>query len=121
MTFSEIGKLHEQNANVVIAQWISDAGRNWRARGDRKQVLDGTNGRPDIVIRQAGRMPVIVECEYGRPAVRDANSRLGKRLVGETRLFTEVIAVGIDSECENGTEESLRRQLGPVDKPVSPD
>ena len=43
---------------------------------------------------------MVLETEYGRPAVGDAEARLGKKLIGETRELTEVIAVGIDEDCE---------------------
>lgn len=111
MVLSRIGQLHEQNANLVIAQWLNDSGRHWTVSGDRTAVLVGSNRRPDIVIRQPGRMPVIVECEYGQPAVRDARSRLGEQLVNAGQPFTEVIAAGIATVCQGDYEKTLRQRL----------
>ena len=59
-------------------------------------------------------MPVIVECEYDdkpNPAVADAQKRLGKTLVGETRPITEIIAVGIASAGKNDSEAQFRQLL----------
>ena len=56
-------------------------------------------------------MPVIIECEYGQPAVGDASKRLGKELVNETRPFTEIVAIGIDERCQNDTPADFRNRL----------
>lgn len=130
MKHGPIGNLHEQEANSVIAEWLNWAGRGWQADAERTGALIGNNDRPDIIIRQGDRMPVIIECEWGRPAVRDAYKRLGHRLKTEgpsairevyrrmgTRLqsegrpFTEVIAVGIDHICRGDTRAGFRQCL----------
>ena len=82
MTQFPIGGFHEHDANTVIAAWLDDSGRDWHASAERTHTLIGSNARPDIIIRQGDRMPVIVECEFGSPAVSDATSRLGQTLVG---------------------------------------
>ena len=117
MTGRATGGLHEQNANTVIAQWLNDTGRNWIAEAERTGVIEGSNARPDIVIGEGDRMPVIVECEFGNPAAGDAASRLGVTLVGESRPFTEVIAAGIAERCERDSETQFRRRLD-ADEPV---
>ena len=106
-----IGGLHEHDANSVIAEWLNNAGRNWQASAERTGTLIGSNERPDIIIRQGDRMPVIVECEYGTPAVGDATKRLNQTLVGETRPFTEVVAVGINEKCRGDDRASLQERL----------
>ena len=111
MTERVIGGLHEQEANSVLADWLNASGRNWRADAERTGTLIGSNDRPDIIIRQGDRMPVVVECEYGKPAVGDAISRLGETLVGETRPFAEVVAVGIDEACKGDSRAAFRRRL----------
>ena len=111
MTQFPIGGFHEHDANTVIAAWLDDSGRDWHASAERTHTLIGSNARPDIIIRQGDRMPVIVECEFGTPAVRDATSRLGKTLLGETRPFTEVIAVGISETCQDDTPPGFRQRL----------
>ena len=62
MTGQTGGGIHEQNANTVIAQWLNDAGHDWVEEAEHTGVIEDSNTRPDIVIRQGGRMPVIVEC-----------------------------------------------------------
>lgn len=111
MTQGPIGGLHEQEANSVIAEWLTAAGHGWRADAERTGALVGSNDRPDIIIRQGDRMPVIIECEWVRPAGGDATRRLGRTLQGEKRPFTEVIAVGIDDICRGDTRAGLRQRL----------
>ena len=106
-----IGGLHEQEANSAIADWLNDAGRDWRADAERTGALIGSRDRPDVIIRQGDRMPVVVESEYGNPAVGDAIKRLGRTLVGETRPFTEVVAVGIHDTCKGDSRDAFRRRL----------
>ena len=103
---SMLGDLHEQTANEAIANWLGTRG-DWSAAGERVGVMQGGTARPDIVLAQGDRMPVIIENEFGSPAVDDAKSRLGKTLVSENRPFTEIIAVGLDERCRRGNSESL--------------
>ena len=110
-TQSTIGILPEIEANSAIAQYLDECGKGWSANAERRQTLVDDNGRPDIVVREPGRRAVVVETEYGRPAVGDAESRLGKKLIGETRELTEVIAVGIDEECESDTRAEFLARL----------
>ena len=113
---SNIGGFHEHDANSVIAGWLNESGRNWRADSERTSTLIGTSERPDIIIRQGDRMPVIIECEYGNPAIGDALKKLNHTLQGETRPFTEIIAVGIDEECRKDDRSSLRQRLDNNDR-----
>ena len=89
-----IGEFHENSVNYEIGKWLNTVGRDWNANGERTGVIVNSAKRPDIVIRQGDRMPVIVEAEWDRPAVGDATPRLGANLEGETRPFTEIIALG---------------------------
>ena len=107
---SLLGGLHEQDANQAIAGWLGTRGE-WTAAGERVGAIQGSGARPDIVLTQGGRMPVIIENEYGSPAVGDAKSRLGETLINETRPFTEIIALGLDERCKNGSRESLAGML----------
>ena len=111
MTQGPIGNLREQEANSVIAEWLDRAGHGWRADTERTGALVGSNDRPDIIILQGERMPVLIECEWGRPAVRDAAKRLGRRLKSEKRPFTEVIALGIDDLCRGDSRSGFRQRL----------
>ena len=114
MTSQSTGGLHEQNANAAIARWLNTVGRQWQANGDRTGTIQGSNRRPDIVVTQGGRMPVIIECEFddkSNPAIADARSRLGNALVNETRPFTEIIAVGIAARCKQDSDEGFTQRL----------
>ncbi len=108
---TEIGGLHEHTANTVIADWLKSVGREWQPNAERKQVFIGNTGRADIVIRQRNREPVVIETEFGSPAVGDARGRLGLRLRGHTQPIREVIAVGIDEECEHDETSALKDRL----------
>ena len=110
-TTATIGNLTEPDANSAIADYLNGIGISWDANAERAQTLIGSNGRPDIVLRQNGRRAVVVETEYGSPAVGDARSRLGKKLIGETRELTEVIAVGMDENCKNDTRAEFLARL----------
>ena len=105
-----LGGLHEQTANEAIADWLGTRGE-WTAAGERVGVIQGSGARPDIVLTQGDRMPVIIENEWGKPAVDDAKSRLGEALVNNSRQFTETIALGLDERCRNGDRESLTALL----------
>ncbi len=58
-------------------------------------TLDNTT--PDIVVRMPYDLRMIVETEYGAPAVGDAISRLGYDFADHTRDVKNVIALGIPS------------------------
>ena len=111
MTQSTIGILPEIEANSALAQYLDECGKGWSANAERRQTLVDDNGRPDIVVRESGRRAVVLETEYGHPAVSDAEDRLGKKLLGETRELTEVIAVGISEECESDTRTEFLARL----------
>ena len=110
-TSPTIGNLTEPDANSAIADYLNGVGVGWSANAERTQTLVGDNGRPDIVVRQNGRRAVVVETEYGAPAVADAKCRLGKKLRGETRPLNEVIAVGIDEDSKTDTRAEFLARL----------
>lgn len=110
-TQSTIGSFPEIDANSAIAQYLDECGKGWSANAERRRTLVDDNGRPDIVVRESGRRAVVLETEYGRPAAGDAESRLGKKLIGEMRELTEVIAVGIDEDCEGDTRAEFLARL----------
>ena len=114
MTSQPAGGLHEHTANTIIARWLNTVGRSWMAGGDRTRMMAGSNERPDIIVSEGRRMPVVIECEYDdqtRPAIADARNRLGKMLAGESRPITEVIAVGIAAACKGDSDEQFLRRL----------
>ena len=109
MSQAVYGGLFEDDANIAIAEWLQEVQPHWQAQAERTGNVRGRNDRPDIIIRQGDRMPVVIECEWGKPAVGDAIKRLGETLLDDTRAFTEVIAVGIPEECRGDSHESFRR------------
>ena len=111
MPVQTTGRLHEQNANNVIADWLNSSGRQWRAESERAGAIQGSAERIDIIVSEGDRMPVAIECEWARPAVADAAKRLGKTKAGETRAFTEAIAVGIDPACQHDSQTEFRQRL----------
>ena len=111
MAGQPIGEFHENSVNYELGKWLNTVGRDWIASGERTGVIVNSNRRPDIVIRQGDRMPVIVEAEWERPAVSDAASRLGATLEGELRPFTEIIALGYDGTIRRDTPEQLLNRL----------
>ena len=119
MTSQSVGQLHEHDANQAIAQWLNGAGRDWRADAERASVLADSAARPDIVVRQVDRMPVIVECEYDSPAVEDAKRRLGERLRGDRRPFSAAIAVGISADCRGDSVAQFARRLDADERVLS--
>ena len=110
-TRTTIGNLTEPDANSAIADYLNGVGVGWDANAERSQTLAGSGGRPDIVVRQEERRSVVIETEYGRPAVGDAKSRLGERLASESWDLTEVVAVGIDEECKSLTRSEFLGRL----------
>ena len=61
------------------------------------QALSGGTS-PDIVVRMPFNLRLIVETEYGRPAVNDAKQRLGYEFGDQARDVKNVIALGIPYE-----------------------
>ena len=106
-----IGEFTEPEANSTIAQYLDECGKGWSANAERRQTLQNDNGRPDIIVRESGRRSVVLETEYGRPAVGDAQDRLGKNIVGETHALSEIVAVGIDEDCERDTRAEFLARL----------
>ena len=107
----EAGQLHEHTANVAIADWLKEAGHNWIPSAERTRMLVGSTGRPDIVIRQGNRTPVVIEMEFASPAVGDAVSRLGNTLRGQTEPISQVIALGLDEQCQQDDRAALLQRL----------
>ena len=107
----EIGQLHEHTANTAISDWLKEIGHMWRPDAERNRTLIGSTGRPDIVIRQRNRNPVVIETEFGAPAVGDAIDRLGHTLRGRTEPISQVIALGIDEQCQQDDRETLLQRL----------
>ena len=116
MTTRPVGMLYENTANTTIAEWLNTIGMNWQANGgERTRTLQGRpQEHPDIIITEGDRMPVVIECEWSsktNPGVEDAKKRIGEKLVGESREFTEAVAVGIDEKCRQDSNVQFRARL----------
>ena len=116
MTTGPTGLLYENTANNIIAEWLNTTGMAWEANGgERTRTLQGRpSEHPDIIITEGNRMPVVIECEWSdktSPGVVDAKKRIGEKLVGESREFTEVVAVGIDAGCRKDSNVQFRARL----------
>lgn len=107
----DVGGLHEHTANAVIADWLQSVGRGWEPNAERKRSFMGSARRADIIIQQPNREPVVIETEFGSPAIGDAASRLGLRLRRHPNPISEVIALGIDQRCERDQSWELKARL----------
>jgi hypothetical protein len=106
-----IGELHEQDANNMLGDWLNTVGRGWSSNSERNRAIQNSHERADILVLDVNRMPVVIECEFGTPAVGDATKRLGKTLAFETRPFTEAVAVGFAEECKQDSNDEFRDRL----------
>ena len=102
----------EDTLNLWMAEWIGEhCAKPWEVTGEEIRAVDGANFRIDLIVRQPSRMPAAVEFEFGRPAVRDAKRLIGHSLVGSSRPFTEVLAVGYDEDSRNDDRLKFHQRL----------
>ena len=79
------------------------------------QALSGGTS-PDIVVRMPYNMRLIVETEYGAPAVDDAKRRLGYLFGDDARDVKNVIALGIPYELGDPNMRHLDRDAALMSK-----
>ena len=103
----------EDTLNEWVAQWLNEySARPWEASAEELGAIEGGSGKhPDLIVRQTGRIPVIAEFEFGRPAVADATSRLGAQIKETTRGISEVLAVGYSEECRTDNRDTFFQRL----------
>ncbi len=103
----------EDTLNEWVAQWLNEySARPWEASAEELGAIEGGSGKhPDLIVRQTGRIPVIAEFEFGRPAVADATSRLGAQIKGTTRGISETLAVGYSDECRTDNRDTFIQRL----------
>ena len=86
MTSSRIGRMHEHTFNVALAAALRNRRRAWKEHEDyitpepQGSVVGEQRLRPDILVNPPDIYPVIVEVEFGEPAIGDARKKLGKRV-----------------------------------------
>ena len=56
--------------------------RNWKVAAEQMGVIEGSNKRPDIVVRREGLPPLVIENEFmpARNVESEARERLGLKL-----------------------------------------
>ena len=105
-------RVAETTLNGWVAQWLNQhSHRPWTATAEELGAVVGGRDQLDLTVRQSGRMPAVVEFEFGNPAVADAKNRIGKQLVDAPRELSEVLAVGYDNECKTDDINRLFERL----------
>lgn len=103
----------EDTLNEWVAQWLNEySARPWDASAEELGAIEGGSGKhPDLIVRQTGRIPVIAEFEFGRPAVADATSRIGVKMKGQGLRVYEVLAVGYNEICRTDGKDRFFKRL----------
>lgn len=101
----------ETTLNAVMADVMGNMRAAWKAHAEETGAL--SHGRPDIVLREAGALPVIVENEFepARTVDKDARSRLGKRDKESGTDIRAVIAVKVPERMRKMETGSMRDAL----------
>ena len=97
----------ESSANTVLGILLQGMMRGAAVRYENTQVIEGHPGlRPDIIITDNQRSPVVVESEYmpARSVEREAVDRLGLAVVGDTRAIEAAIALRYPSDIANASD-----------------
>ncbi len=113
----EGGRLHEQTFNIALGAALRRCRSEWRNTDqaitvERSRVLvEGKSQRPDVLVSTSDRYPIAIECEFGDPAISDAEGRLGTRLAANMLPIRSAIAIGIPSEVEWWSDQELEDKL----------
>ena len=97
----------ESSANTVLGMLLQDMMRGATVRYENTQVIEGHPGlRPDIIITDSQRSPVVVESEYmpARAVEREAVERLGLAVVGDTRVVEAAIALRYPADIADASD-----------------
>ena len=111
------GLMHEETFNDALSVALRACRQVWREADDRViperlGVIEGGRGqRPDILVQSPNTYPVIVETEWGDPAIGDARTRIGKQIRGAGLPVRSVIAVGAPNESRHWSRDELHRKL----------
>ena len=121
MNTGAAGLMHEQTFNEGLAVALRSRRKAWRddealVISERQQVFDDDRrARPDILVKSADFYPIVIEVEFGAPAIADARARLGKSVVGMAGLVRSAIAVGVPAEVRRWSNDYLAQQLARPD------
>ena len=97
----------ESSANAILGILLQGMMRGAAVRYENTQVIEGHPGlRPDIIITDSQRSPVVVEAEYtpARSAEAEAMERLGLPVVGDTRVIEAAIALRYPTDVANASD-----------------
>ena len=97
----------ESSANTVLGMLLQDMMRGAAVRYENTQVIDGHPGlRPDVIITDDQRSPVVVEAEYmpARSVEREAVDRLDLAVVGDTRAVEAAIALRYPADIADASD-----------------
>ena len=115
------GAMHEQTFNEALAAALRQRRLLWRGDpgsvlGERLRMLaDAERERPDILVAPADIYPVIVEVEFGEPAIGDARAKLGRLVVGTNDRVRAAIAVGVPPAVRGWSVGQLKERLAELD------
>jgi hypothetical protein len=106
-------RTHEQTINISLGEVLQTMGADWLVRAEEVGGTFETGGRPDVLVERPGEWPVVIEAEVGnyRQAEIEAQSRLGKRLIGSTSKIDTAIALVYPRELRSLHGENLRTRL----------
>ena len=97
----------ESGANAALTVLLQGMMRGASVRAEHTQVVEGQPAlRPDIIITDSQRSPVVVEAEYlpAYTAEDEAKARLGLPVVGDTRVVEAAIALRYPEDLESASD-----------------
>ena len=102
----------EPSVNNAMERVLQGMLSRSHVRSENTQTITGHPGlRPDILIEDPGRAPVVIEAEYlpGATVEAEANSRLGLEVAASGRRIEAAIALRYPDEI--GDADDLRAAL----------
>ncbi|MYI77366.1 MAG: SAM-dependent DNA methyltransferase [Gammaproteobacteria bacterium] len=105
-------KIHEQTANVYLAESMIYSNETWRkfrdfVKVERSGHFGKSRKRPDILIDDKTMPPVIVECSFGEDGDRDAIRRLKDRDLD----VSTVLSLAFPKDYEYLPDEEFKLRL----------
>jgi len=103
----------EPGVNQVIADILRGMRRRWKVQSEPGGAIRGGSKTPDILVSEAGALPLIIENEFvPAPGVEaDATGRLGLRLADGGREIRAVIALRTPERARNVPQSKLQAWL----------
>ena len=107
----------EHTFNLALAAALRRRNPRWRTDGALEAEPIGAlpgGRRPDVLLRESGASPVVVETEF-RPAAtveRDARGRLGETLLDDEALIEHAVALRAPAELRAVGQHRLEAAVG---------